>query len=43
MAEEIKVKAAKPKKVVDPVAASMDVATQEMIARSQELGIDTGA
>ncbi len=41
MAEEIKEKAVKPKKVADPVAASIDVATQEMIVRAQELGIDT--
>ncbi|MCJ8500672.1 anaerobic carbon-monoxide dehydrogenase catalytic subunit [Desulfatitalea alkaliphila] len=31
----------KAAKVADPVAASMDVATQQMIARAQELGIDT--
>ncbi len=41
MAEEIKEKAVKPKKLADPVASSIDVATQEMIARAQELGIDT--
>lgn len=31
----------KKKKVVDPVEASIDIATQEMIARSQELGVET--
>ncbi|MDY6880021.1 MAG: anaerobic carbon-monoxide dehydrogenase catalytic subunit [Thermodesulfobacteriota bacterium] len=31
----------KKKKAVDPVAASVDVATQEMIIRSQELGVET--
>jgi len=36
--KEVKVKAPK---VADPVAASIDVATQEMIARAQELGIET--
>ena len=35
------VKLAKKKKVVDPVEASIDIATQEMIVRSQELGIET--
>ncbi|UCD90541.1 MAG: carbon monoxide dehydrogenase, partial [Desulfobacterales bacterium] len=36
-----KVKVAKPKKVADPVAATIDPATQEMIVRAQGLGIDT--
>ncbi|MBW2606753.1 MAG: anaerobic carbon-monoxide dehydrogenase catalytic subunit [Deltaproteobacteria bacterium] len=43
MAEE-KAKEAKPvkaKKLADPVASSVDVATQEMIARSHELGVET--
>ena len=31
----------KPKKVADPIAATIDVATQQMIRRAQELGIDT--
>jgi len=35
MAEEKKViKAAKPKKMADPIAASIDPATQEMIVRN---------
>ena len=34
-------KVEKKKKVVDPVAASIDVASQEMIARATELGIET--
>jgi carbon-monoxide dehydrogenase catalytic subunit len=41
MAEQIKAKVVKPKKVADPIASSIDPATQEMIARAQELGIDT--
>ncbi|MBW2157087.1 MAG: hypothetical protein JRG87_10645, partial [Deltaproteobacteria bacterium] len=42
MAEEKKIKKVeKPKKMADPIAASMDVATQEMIARAQELGVET--
>ena len=43
MAEETPkvVKMEKKKKVVDPVAASIDVASQEMIVRAQELGIET--
>jgi len=44
MAEEKKEKVAKPvkaKKLADPVAASLDVASQEMIARAQELGVET--
>ncbi len=40
MADE-NVKATKPKKVADPVAASIDVGTQQMIQRAQDLGIDT--
>ena len=34
-------KAAKAPKIADPVKASIDPATQEMIVRAQELGIDT--
>jgi carbon-monoxide dehydrogenase catalytic subunit len=43
MAEEkLKVvKMEKKEKVVDPVEASIDVATQEMIARAQELNVET--
>ena len=42
MAEEEKsVKAARPKKVADPIAASIDPATQEMLAHAQKLGIET--
>jgi carbon-monoxide dehydrogenase catalytic subunit len=41
MAEEIKEKAAKPKKVADPINSSMDPATQELIVRAQQLDIDT--
>ncbi|MGB5990930.1 MAG: carbon monoxide dehydrogenase, partial [Desulfobacterales bacterium] len=41
MAEVIKEKAAKPKKMADPIAASIDPATQEMIARAQKLDIET--
>ena len=44
MAEEKKAAVAKPvkaPKMADPVKASIDVATQEMIARAQELGIET--
>ena len=44
MAEEIMKKAAKTEKapkVADPVAASMDIGTQEMIQRSHDLGIET--
>ncbi|MGB5158524.1 anaerobic carbon-monoxide dehydrogenase catalytic subunit [Desulfobacterium sp. N47] len=44
MAEETKekvVKTPKEKKVADPVAASMDLATQIMIKRAQELGVET--
>jgi carbon-monoxide dehydrogenase catalytic subunit len=39
MAEEKKV--VKKKKVADPVACSLDEATQEMIVRAQELGVET--
>jgi hypothetical protein len=39
MTEEKKV--AKPKKVADPIAASIDPATQEMIVRAQKLGVET--
>ena len=41
MAEEIKEKAKKPKKMADPKAISIDPATRELQARAQELGIDT--
>jgi len=41
MAEAKKVKAAKKPKLADPMNASVDRATQQMIARAQELGIDT--
>ncbi|MGD9364881.1 MAG: anaerobic carbon-monoxide dehydrogenase catalytic subunit [Desulfobacteraceae bacterium] len=42
MAEDIKAKkAAKAPKLADPIGASIDPATQEMIKRAQELGIDT--
>jgi carbon-monoxide dehydrogenase catalytic subunit len=41
MVEEQREKVVKAKKVADPVAASIDVATQEMIKRAQDLGIDT--
>ncbi|MCD4727149.1 MAG: hypothetical protein K8R46_05785, partial [Pirellulales bacterium] len=44
MAEEKKEKIAKPvkaPKLADPVASSIDVASQEMIARSHELGVET--
>ncbi|NNK00255.1 MAG: anaerobic carbon-monoxide dehydrogenase catalytic subunit [Desulfatitalea sp.] len=40
MAEEVKAKAKAPK-LADPVASSIDPATQQMIARAQQLGIDT--
>ena len=39
--EEKRAKVTKPKKVADPIAASMCPATQEMIKRAQELDIDT--
>ena len=41
MAEEKVEKAGKAKKLADPIAASIDPATQELIVRAQELGIDT--
>ncbi len=42
MAEAIKAKkAAKAPKLADPIGASIDPATQEMIKRAQALGIDT--
>ncbi len=44
MSEEKKAKIAKKAKgpkLADPVAASMDISTQQMIARAQQLGIDT--
>ncbi len=41
MAEEKKDNPAKAPKLADPVASSIDVASQEMIARSHELGIET--
>jgi carbon-monoxide dehydrogenase catalytic subunit len=41
MSDIKKAKAAKPVKLADPIAASIDPATQEMIARAQELGVDT--
>jgi carbon-monoxide dehydrogenase catalytic subunit len=42
MAEgKIEKSAEKAPKTADPVAASIDVATQQMIARAQKLGIDT--
>jgi carbon-monoxide dehydrogenase catalytic subunit len=42
MAEEKKLKkVAKPKKLADPIAASIDPATKEMIVRAQKLEIET--
>ncbi len=41
MTEEKKPTAAKEKKVADPIAASIDTATQQMIKRAQELGVET--
>ncbi len=38
---EVKAKVEKEAKVADPVAASIDPATQQMLRRAQELGIDT--
>jgi anaerobic carbon-monoxide dehydrogenase catalytic subunit len=38
---EKKAAATASKKVVDPMAASVDKATQQMIRRSQDLGIET--
>ena len=40
MAEK-KTKAAKAPKLADPIAASVDIATQKMIVRSHELGVET--
>ncbi len=40
MAEDKK-KAVKAPKLADPIASSIDVASQEMIARSHELGVET--
>jgi anaerobic carbon-monoxide dehydrogenase catalytic subunit len=43
MAEDVKAKIAAKKapKLADPIGASIDPATQEMLKRAQELGIDT--
>ncbi len=41
MSEVTKEKVAKAPKMADPIAASIDPATQEMIARAQKLGIET--
>jgi carbon-monoxide dehydrogenase catalytic subunit len=41
MAEITKAKAAKTAKLADPQMASIDVASQQMIARSQQLGVET--
>ncbi|MFO7556575.1 MAG: carbon monoxide dehydrogenase, partial [Desulfobacterales bacterium] len=41
MAVEKKESSEKTKKLADPVASSIDEATQEMILRAQELGVDT--
>lgn len=41
MAEEKKEKAAKAKKVADPKEATIDVATQQMLARAAQLEIET--
>lgn len=41
MTEEKVAKSVKAPKLADPVASSIDVATQQLIARAQELGIDT--
>ncbi len=41
MAVEKEEKAEKKAKLADPIAASIDKATQEMIVRAQKLGIDT--
>jgi carbon-monoxide dehydrogenase catalytic subunit len=41
MAEEKATTKAKPKKLADPVAATIDPASQQMIERAQALGIDT--
>ncbi len=41
MAEITKAKVAKEPKLADPKMASIDVASQEMIARAQQLGVET--
>ncbi|MDO9262346.1 MAG: carbon monoxide dehydrogenase, partial [Desulfosalsimonadaceae bacterium] len=41
MAEEKAIKPEKDKKLADPMAASIDAATQQMIVRAQALGIET--
>jgi carbon-monoxide dehydrogenase catalytic subunit len=41
MSEVTKERAEKTPKMADPIAASIDPATQEMIARAQKLGIET--
>jgi anaerobic carbon-monoxide dehydrogenase catalytic subunit len=41
MAEVTKAKAAKEPKLADPIEASYEVSTQEMIVRSHKLGIET--
>jgi anaerobic carbon-monoxide dehydrogenase catalytic subunit len=41
MSEVTKEKAAKPQKMADAISASIDPATQEMIARAQKLGVET--
>ena len=41
MAEEKVVKEVKAKKLADPVAATIDPASQQMIERAHELGIET--
>ncbi len=41
MAAEKVVKEAKAKKLADPVAATIDPASQQMIERAHELGIET--
>ena len=41
MAEISKTKVDKAPKLADPVGASIDIGTQEMIARAQKMGIDT--
>ncbi len=39
--EKVEKKVEKALKLADPIKASIDKATQEMIVRAQELGIDT--
>jgi hypothetical protein len=41
MAEEKEIKEVKAKKLADPVAATIDSASQQMIERAHELGIET--